>query len=224
MEQPLCWITNEFDRSPAELLWTPKDCWGPLSGQLLNLSYGYGKIDVVPFESVEGKAPHATKQGGMCALPIAVPTGLIRGRFHPLDKQLYTCGMAAWATSVTQPGGFYRIRATGKPAYLPTELHAKTGAVSITFSDPLDTKTADASRFKVRVWSLKRTANYGSPHVDEHALTVANATISADRRTVVLDLPELEPTWCMSITCALVGIDGQRVDRLIHNTIHALIE
>ena len=21
MEPPLCWITNEFDRSPAELLW-----------------------------------------------------------------------------------------------------------------------------------------------------------------------------------------------------------
>ncbi len=39
MQQPLCWITNAFDRSPSELLWVPKDAkWGPLNGSLLNLS------------------------------------------------------------------------------------------------------------------------------------------------------------------------------------------
>ncbi len=35
MQQPLCWITNSFDRSPAELLWVPKDAWGPLAGSLI---------------------------------------------------------------------------------------------------------------------------------------------------------------------------------------------
>ena len=43
MEPPLCWITNAFDRSPAELLWVDSKRWGPLNGSLLNLSYGYGK-------------------------------------------------------------------------------------------------------------------------------------------------------------------------------------
>ncbi len=47
MEPPLCWITNEFDRSPAELLWVDSPRWGPLNGSLLNLSYGYGKVFVV---------------------------------------------------------------------------------------------------------------------------------------------------------------------------------
>jgi hypothetical protein len=37
MEPPLCWITNAFDRSPAELLWVESDRWGPLQGALLNL-------------------------------------------------------------------------------------------------------------------------------------------------------------------------------------------
>ncbi len=27
MEQPLCWITNKFDRSPGELLWVPRGGW-----------------------------------------------------------------------------------------------------------------------------------------------------------------------------------------------------
>ncbi len=43
MEKPLCWITNAFDRSPAELLWVDSPRWKPIDGSLLNLSYGYGK-------------------------------------------------------------------------------------------------------------------------------------------------------------------------------------
>eukprot|EP00913_Durusdinium_trenchii_P008872 g8338.t1 len=50
MQQPLCWITNKFDRSPAELLWVKSSRWGPLNGSLLNLSYGFGKVYVVPHE------------------------------------------------------------------------------------------------------------------------------------------------------------------------------
>ena len=39
MEQPLCWITNSFDRSPGEPMWVPDDAkWGALNGKLLNLS------------------------------------------------------------------------------------------------------------------------------------------------------------------------------------------
>ena len=59
MKQPLCWITNAFDRSPSELLWVTGDGWGPLKGSLLNFSYGYGKVYVVPHEKVGGQV-----QGG----------------------------------------------------------------------------------------------------------------------------------------------------------------
>ena len=83
MEQPLCWITNEFDRSPAELLWADTDRWGPLNGQLLNLSYGYGRIYVVPHEfgsvaNRPGDDPAAIRNRRVacvsCQFPIS-PTG-----------------------------------------------------------------------------------------------------------------------------------------------------
>ena len=35
MEPPVCWITNDFDRSPAELVRVTSDAWGPLKGSLL---------------------------------------------------------------------------------------------------------------------------------------------------------------------------------------------
>ena len=231
-QPPLCWITNAFDRSPAELLWVTSEKWGPLKGSLLNLSYGYGKVYVVPFETISqpetdgGRKPNKLVQGGMCELPLPIfPTGIMRGRFHPVDGHLYTCGMFAWAGNATQPGGFYRIRATGQPAHLPIGLHAGKRGMQIRFSDPVDPdKSLDPGRFVVRTWSLKRTANYGSNHYNEKELKVASVTLSDDQKTVNIELPEIEPTWCMSIEYKLIGSNGDLFNGLIHNTIHALGE
>jgi putative heme-binding domain-containing protein len=218
MKPPLCWITNEFDRSPAELVWVPAKTWGPLAGSLLNTSYGMGKIYVVPHETINGQA-----QGGMCALPLPTfPTGVMRPRFHPTDGSLYVCGMFAWAGNVTAPGGFYRVRYTGKPADLPVGLKAQAGAMELTFTDALDAKAVDATSFDVKVWGLKRSQNYGSKHIDEKPLAVAKATVSVDGKTVRLELPDLTPTWGMEIKYRLKGTDGRAVVGTIHNTIHAL--
>ena len=221
MEQPLCWITNAFDRSPAELLWVDSPQWGPLDGSLLNFSYGYGKVFVVPHEELNGQM-----QGGMCELPIPrLPTGLIRGRFHPDNGQLYSCGMFAWAGSQQQPGGMYRIRYTGKPVHLPVELKAKRMGIEIGFSGELDREQAiDPQNYTIETWSLKRTANYGSEHYDERELKVAEAELLPDGRTVRLEIPAVEPTWCMQIRYRLRGAGSESVDGVIHNTIHNLAD
>ena len=222
MEPPLCWITNAFDRSPSELLWVDSQRWGTLNGTLLNLSYGYGKVYVVPHEEVDG-----LKQGGLCALPIDQrPTGTMRGRFSPHDGHLYVCGMFAWGSSQqTQEGGLYRIRKTDRPAYLPVGLRATGTGLVLTFSDPVDPGSArDAENYAIKVWSLKRSAKYGSDHHDERPLDVVSADVSPDGRSVTLQIPEIAPTWCMEIRCRLVGADGEPFERVVHNTIHRLGE
>jgi putative heme-binding domain-containing protein len=231
MQQPLCWITNEFDRSPAELLWVDSDAWGPLKGSLLNLSYGYGKIFVVPHERVGGQTrgtpmQRIQMQGGMCELPLPqFPTGLVRGRFSPADGALYACGMYAWASNQQQPGGFYRVRYTGRPVHLPIGLRALPRGIAITFSGPLDPDTAtDPKNYAVKSWALKRTANYGSDHYDEHSLEVASVELADDGRTARLHMPDIQPTWCMEIRYTLHTTGGKPFRGTIHNTIHALGE
>ncbi len=221
MEQPLCWITNSFDRSPSELLWVPKGCWGPLGGSLLNLSYGYGKVFVVPYEEIDGQP-----QGGMCELPIPqFPTGLVRGRFHPKNGHLYSCGMFAWAGNQQQPGGFYRIRTTGKPMHLPVTLEAKRTGMVLGFTDALSKAEAeDPTNYSITAWDLRRTKNYGSDHYNERAWRVTLAKLSPDGKTVSLTIPDLAPTWGMEIRCFLTSRDGKRIERRIHNSIHRLGE
>ncbi|MGL4419081.1 MAG: DUF6797 domain-containing protein, partial [Gemmataceae bacterium] len=218
MKQPLCWITNTFDRSPAELIWVPEKTWGPLAGSLLNTSYGMGQIYVVPHETIQGQT-----QGGMCALPIPnFPTGIMRPRFHPTDGRLYACGMYAWAGNQTAPGGFYRIAYTGQPVHLPVGLQAKTGGIELTFTEALDPKAVDGDGFQVKVWGLKRTQNYGSKHIDEKSLRVTKTTVSPDGKKVLLELPDLAPTWCMEIQYRLKDRDGRNISGTLHNTIHTL--
>jgi len=220
MDPPLCWITNKFDRSPGELMWVPEEAkWGGLNGSLLNLSYGMGRIFLVPHE----KLSDGRVQGGMISLGMDFPTGTMRGRFHPGDGQLYTTGMFAWAGNKNRDGAFYRIRYTDKPTNLPVGLKAVEGGMILTFADKLDPESAtNAGSYKVKVWGLKRTKSYGSRHFDEKNLEVAGAKILEDGKSVLVGLPDLAPTWCMEISYTLKGADGAEVKGVIHNTIHAL--
>ena len=88
-------------------------------------------------------------------------------------------------------------------------------------SDPASVK-ADA--FALKVWSLKRSANYGSKHYDEHPLEITSARLSADARTVTLDIPTLTPTQCYELKLKLMAPDAATIERSLHGTIHELSE
>jgi len=219
MEPPMVWITNAKDRSPAELLRVPDGAWGPLSGALVNLSYGTGKIFIVPHEEVGG-----VWQGAVCELPLpSFATGIMRGRFGA-DGALYACGLFGWAGNATAPGGFHRVRATGRAAHLPLRVHARRDELELTFSDPLEAASVEADGFALKVWSLQRSADYGSKHINEHPLDITAARLSADGRTVSLTVPGLAPTQCYELRARLRGADGTRVTRSLHGTIHKLAE
>ena len=223
MKQPLCWITNAFDRSPAELLWVDERQLGAAEGiaaePLLRLRQGLRGA------AREGRRPDARRHVRSCRCR-RFPTGVMRGRFHPDNGQLYCCGMFAWAGNQTQPGGFYRVRYTGKPVHLPVGLNAKKSGMAITFSGELDPKTAgDPKNYAVKTWSLKRSEQYGSKHYDEKPVEgdgrnrfggrqdgdAGNRTTSSRRGA-----------WRSSMTSR--RSDGSTVKGFLHNTIHHLGE
>jgi len=218
MEPPLCWITNQFDRSPGELLWIDSPSWRAFEGGLLNLSYGTGKVFLVLQEEVQG-----VRQGGMIELPIPTfPTGVMRGRFSPVDHDLWLCGMFAWAGDATQPGGLYRMRATDRPMNLPIQLQATTAGLYLTFAETLDPQSISPAQVAIKSWDLKRTRNYGSQHYNERPLPVRTVELLANGRTVRIQADELQPTWCMEIQFDFKTQAGDPARGVIHNTIHRL--
>jgi len=222
MIPPIVWVDMKYDRSPAELLWAESDRWGALNGSLLSLSYGYGKIFVVLPQNIGNK-----QQAGIVQLPVPqTPTGLMRGRFNPKDGQLYACGMSAWATSqMIQVGGLYRIRYTGKALNLPIAMRATTSGVELTFSDPLDQKSAkNIANYTINTWELKRTHFYGSDRYDPQTLAIEKVSLSKDQKTILIHLPNLQPTWVMEILYELKSEEGKSFRGAVQNTIYELEE
>jgi len=217
MEMPLCWVDKELDRSPSELLWAGPD-WGPLSGKLLNFSYGYGKVYEVLHETVNGR-----RQGGLIELPIPqFASGVMRGRFNPADGQLYACGLSSWATTrVLQEGALYRIRYTGKTLHLPVAYHIHPGSISLTFSEALDPVSAtDTASYQLRIWDLKRTRRYGSDRYNIQKLEVTEAQLDRDGETVILTVPAIAPTWALEIRYEMKGSSGEPVEGMIQGTVY----
>lgn len=219
MLEPAVWITNDLDRSPGEMLRIPLGTWPHLDGALLNLSYGTGDVFLVLPQPL-----HDQTQGAMVRLPIdRFPTGVMRGRWHPRNGHLHVAGMFAWAGNQQEDGGFYRVRPTGRPLYLPIAFQARPGAIDLTFAEPLDpSTTTETNRFTLSAWDLRRSANYGSPHLNTRSLTVFQVTLAPDHRKVTLHLPDLAPTRGMEILCRLRSADGTEFERRLHLTLHTL--
>ena len=222
---PMVWMHNDFDRSPAEQLWVNSDKWGGLGSQLINLSYGTGHVYVVMEEKVNGRV-----QGGVVRIPdFDFPTGVMRGRFHPGDGQLYACGLFGWAGNKTRPGGFYRLKHTGKPVHLPVAIHATKDGISLTFTNELDAETAaDPESYSVHRWGYRRTRNYGSRDYKADGsqgrdnVEVTGVKLSADKKSVLLQIADMKPAMQVQIRYKIDAEDGTYLSHRIQNTIHAI--
>ncbi len=128
--RPLCWFSRRDDNSCGGQVWATSDKFGPLSNQLLHMSFGQCKLRLVLREEVEGrglKVEGQTKSsdlqpstlnlrpfnGGSVELPLSFASGIHRGRMNPRDGQLYLTGLKGWVSSAVNDGCFQRVRYAG---------------------------------------------------------------------------------------------------------------
>lgn len=148
-------------------------------------------------------------------------------------------------------GAFQRVRYTGAPVRMPIALHATKRGVRIDFTCALDaTSAGDPQSWNIEVWNYLWSSAYGSPELstltaaDQPAelgkdgapqfsnaqlgqkkhdpLTVKSATLSADKKSVFLEIPDLQPVMQMQIKFTLKSADGAGLRSEIINTIHTL--
>ncbi|MEM9327415.1 MAG: DUF6797 domain-containing protein [Bacteroidota bacterium] len=219
MEPPMVWVDMEFDRSPSELAWVDSEQWGPMDGGLLSFSYGFGKIQWVLHEEVNGQ-----KQGGVIDLPgIKFLTGVMRGRFNPQDGHLYACGMSAWGTTqMMRGGGLYRVRYTGEPITVPLHLNALETGIEMEFASALSDAALETDRYEVNTWELKRSSKYGSDRYNKKELEVTRVRLLSKGKRVKLYIAGIKPVDVMTISYDLEDQDGNPVKGKLQNTIHHL--
>jgi hypothetical protein len=235
-DKPLFWLPHQVDNSSGGQVWVTSDKWGPFRGDMLHMSYGSCSLFKVMKEEIAGQV-----QGGAVRFPLTFESGIMRARFSPRDGQLYATGLRVWQSSGAKTGAFHRIRYTGKPVAMPKELHVLPTGLEITFTSPLDKKTAeDDGNWAIDQWNYKWTANYGSKMysasepdkvIGENKianskfggedLVVKKATLRPDGKTVFLEVEGgVKPVMQMRIRMNLNAADGTPINQTIYNTVN----
>jgi hypothetical protein len=251
-DRPLCWFPKEVDNSSGGQVWVTSDKFGPWKDRLLHLSYGMCSMyGVLPQEvSFDGKPQ---MQGGVVRFNVDFASGAMRARFNPQDGQLYVTGLRGWQTTATQNGCFQRVRYTGAATRMPLALAATKKGIKLDFTCEIDAKVAaDAGNWNIEVWNYIWSSAYGSPDIStletkvaatelgndgklqfskaqmserkHDPLIVKSATVSADRRSVFLEIPDLRPAMQMQLKYDIKAADGVELRGQVINTIHALAE
>jgi glucose/arabinose dehydrogenase len=227
MEPPIVWLPMNVDNSPGGEVWVPPgNKWGPLGGQMLHLSYGHCVLYNVLQELVGDSV-----QGAVVKLAGKFPSGIMRGRFSPKDGQLYVTGLNVWQSDAARFGCFSRVRFTGMSIAQPVGIKTSKSGVSITFTAELDpTAAADRENWSVERWNYKWTGQYGSKDFSvadptkaiKDLVFIDTIKLSADRRTVTLDLPDMGPANQVKITYRIKSADGKDISNQIYQTINKI--
>jgi len=136
---------------------------------------------------------------------------------------------------------------------MPIALAATKQCLRVDFTCELDAQAAaDAANWNVETWNYIWSSAYGSPEISttetkvaatelgsdgrlqyskaqmterkHDQLVVKSATLSADRKSVFLTIPDLRPSMQMQLKYELKSADGTELRGQVINTIHALAE
>jgi len=248
-EKPILWVPHFVDNSSAAPIFINSPSWPKeLQGQLVLASYGRGTLSLVLNEEVEGQW-----QAAHIALPLKFRSGLIHGRFHD-DGHLYVAGLTSWQ-SVGHGGdwgSFHRVRYTGKPLDLPVAVNTRKGGLELHFNEPLDSVAAvNPKNYQLNLWTYPWTSQYGTRgkiysakqpgKTEVDSMTIESVQLSDDRKTVVLEVPQLRqdlarqtlgvlpelPDMIETSMGLVMAIDynirfanGTQSKQVIHKTIH----
>jgi len=223
---PLCWIPYYQDNSGGGQIWATTTKWGAFNGELFHLSYGKCVLFHVLREQVGD-----VWQGGVVKFPFKFISGVMRGRFNPVDGQMYFVGMRGWQTDGSRDGCFQRVRYTGAPINMPLTAKVTATEIAITFTDKLDPETAGSADSYSANWSnIRWTGAYGSPEYwvsdpnkkGREPLDVKGASLSADGKTVTLKFDGLKPVHELVIKYKIRGADGTALSQELDYTINKI--
>jgi hypothetical protein len=223
-DKPILFLPKNVDNSGAGQAWVDSTRWGPLLGHLVHASFGRSEIFLTMMEKVNGQV-----QGGAVRFPLEFATGVLRPEFRPQDGQLYLSGLFGWGTRQRNMGGFYRVRYTGKPVYMPEELHVTKDGVYIAFTQPLDRSSAEsAANYSCSRWNYKWGSHYGSDHYKRNGekghekVGIQAATLRSDNRTVFLRINDMAEVMQMQTNFRIKAADGTKLESAIYHTVNVL--
>jgi cytochrome c len=185
---PAVWLPQgEIANSPTEPIELPTN-WGPYAGQVIFGDATFGGLQRACLEEVDG-----VTQGTV--FPFSQGFQHLFHRFEfTADGELYAGGIARGQDQefIHRVSGLSRIRYTGKEVFEPLATRVRSNGIEVEFTLPLAEASGwDPAGYYVTQWGYQGTQTYGGIKVRHRRADVRSATVSADRRRVFLEIPDL---------------------------------
>jgi glucose/arabinose dehydrogenase len=191
------WLPYEWSRSTGNLEPGPVEGFGPFGTQLFVAELTNGMVLRADMEQVQGVWQ------GVC-FPFRQEVGSIcRVVFAP-DGSLFTGFTNRGWGGLGPGGGLARIRYQGDTPFEMQTVKIREDGFVVSFTAPLP--EGAEPQIALRAYDYNWWWDYGSPEMRSHALEVEAVEIAADRLSMRLRVPELEPGWCVRGTLEGVGL------------------
>jgi cytochrome c2 len=207
---PLLWIPHPVNSSGLTQTWITDPRMGPLDGSLIHIGYTKPELFRVMLNNRFPKP-----QAAIVSFIRDIAFAPINAAMNPVDGQLYVSGFRGWGTTATRTSGLARIRYTGAPCLLPSEVVPMDKGVLLRFDVALDPRRAtDLANYSIERWNYKRTYKYGSPHLKldgkpgQDWMQPSSAYLAKDAKSVFVGIPDMKPIMQMRIGWSLTTLDG----------------
>ncbi|MEM0895973.1 MAG: hypothetical protein AAGJ79_03730 [Verrucomicrobiota bacterium] len=190
MKPPAVWIPQGLiANSPGNPVWDMSGGkFGPFDGQIFIGDQTRSNVFRAVLEKVGGEW-----QGSVIEFINPLQSGCIRLSFAP-DGSLYVGQTArGWGSVGTAKFGMQRIVYEGEKP--PLEIHSvalRKKGFHVRFTGKIDAeKAAEIEGYSVEHWGYDYSEKYGSPLIDKTVVKPRRVTVSENKRSVTISLPEV---------------------------------
>ncbi|MCP4853451.1 MAG: c-type cytochrome [Fuerstiella sp.] len=225
---PQCFVPRGIDNSAGEIRFLPDDKrLGPLAGKVLGSSYGYCNVYMILREEVDGHV-----QGGLVPLPGEFQSGSCRLTFNEHDGHIYVAGTEGWQSYAAENGCLQRLRFTGRPLHLPTQIETRQNGLIVHCNTEISPDSVRKENVFCQQWNYLYSGAYGSPEYSvkdegrqghDH-VPVRSVHLLKDKRSVFIEIPQLHPVMQFHLHMKLTAADGAAFTPDAYSSIYAMGE
>lgn len=179
---PHSYVTN----SPGSPAWNPTDGkFGPTDGHVFMGDQTLSTLFQIVMNKSENQVEAAILPFGK-----GFPSGVMRVEFAP-DGSLYAGQTGrGWRSQGGNEAALVHITYDpAKAAPIPENITRSGDTYTISFSGPVEIQ--DPTQIKITSWIYIDSPTYGSPETDKRAEKIISATLSTDKKSLVLALEHL---------------------------------
>ncbi|MGC6458071.1 MAG: DUF7133 domain-containing protein [Akkermansiaceae bacterium] len=187
-----------------------KGKFGPFAGQTFVGEQTYSKVQRVFLEKVNG-----IYQGAAFDFLEGFQSGNI-GLLLTKDGVMFTGGSnRGWGARGGKTNNFERVTWNGKVPFEIHEMRAKSDGFELTFTKPVDPKSAVDTAFKCSAFTYRYQKGYGSPEVDKLDPKVTVISVAPDGKSLRIKVEPLTKGHVHEFSC-----DGLKTTEGGHGLLH----